>query len=66
MDEGLKQSKLVENLIKKAEGDDAVDLEVVTTLRVVAHQEHANGCALGAVPACTCGKREATDFIKAL
>lgn len=66
MDEGLKQSKLVESLIQKTKGDDVVDVEVITTLRTIAHQEHINGCALGAVPACTCGKREAIDFIKAL
>lgn len=38
--------------------------EVLEYLRKIVKLSHTPDCALGAVPACTCGIREAEDFLK--
>lgn len=38
------------------------DDESRAELARIAKGEHSSDCALGAVPACTCGKREAEEF----
>ena len=56
------QSKVVDELIailsKNLEHAESRD-----RLTKIARSEHSGDCALGSVPACTCGKREAEDFL---
>jgi hypothetical protein len=57
------QSKEVERLLGQVSVTDGAENESIQVLRTISKAEHARGCALGAVPACTCGKREAEEFM---
>lgn len=59
----LEQSNKVDGLIANL-SINPNDEESRAELKRIAKAKHNHDCALGSVPACTCGKREAEEFFK--